>query len=328
MFCEKCGRELEEGAEFCCYCGAAVQPFSGAAENSGNADREGAQAGVGAGTNKGTGKKGRGGIIAVTIVLAVVLAAGMACLAYFTSDSYQCKKNLRLAETLFDEEEYEDALGYYEEALEIDSSLGEAYLKSAEICMIQGDGGEAVRILKKGLKKADKGYKDDLNDILKEAYRLAIDGCISQGDYDKAVGYCEEAEIDPREYARNFTELSPEEIGNQFVYVDLTDNFGCFLEEYASYSDETKIEALYYVIWTGDDDAADWCYMAIKVPAEYEEQMEAMYNGDTSPIYFYGGIRKFDKEENSYFEDYFKNSDWSDEDIMEGTIPYYIDAIH
>ena len=343
MFCEKCGRELREGAEFCGYCGAAVKKeeksekdepsLFGASDNimdvgEGKQAGEGVPSGEANGAKKGPKKKGSGGIIAVTIVLVVALAAGMACLAYFTSDSYRSKRNLSLAEKLFEEEEYEDALAYYEEALEIDPSLGDAYLKSVEICVLQGDGREAVRILKRGLKKADKGYSDDLKDIQEEAYRLAIDGCLAEGEYDKVLAYCGEAEIDPREYARNFTELLPAEIGNQFVYVDLTDNFGCFMEEYTRYSDVTNTEALYYVIWTGDDDAEDWCFMAIKVPADYEEQMEAMYNGDKTPIYFCGGIREFDEEENSYFEDYFKKADFSDDDIREGTIPYYIDACH
>ena len=337
MFCEKCGRELMDGAEFCCYCGAAIkkednseksEPSLSAASDNGMDAGEGKQTGEGNGRKKESKKKGRGGIIAVTIVLTAVLAVGMACLAYFTSDTYRCKKNLRLAEKLFEEEEYEEALACYEEVLEIDPSRGEAYLKSVEIYVLQGDGREAVRTLKKGLRKADKDYEDELNDILEETYRLAISCCLSEGDYDTAVGYCQEAKIDPREYARDFTELSPEEIGNQFVYVDLTDNFGCFMEEYTRNSDVTNTEALYYVIWTGDDDVTDWCYMAIKVPADYEEQMEAMYNGDKTPIYFCGGIREFDEEENFYFEDYFKSADFSDDDIREGTIPYYIDACY
>ena len=65
-----------------------------------------------------------------------------------------------------------------------------------------------------------------------------------------------------------FEDLAPEEIKNQNVTIDLTANFGSYLEEY---SENTKTHKrtttdLYYVIWTGDDEATEYKYMSVKVP--------------------------------------------------------------
>lgn len=130
----------------------------------------------------------------------------------------------------------------------------------------------------------------------------------------------------------DFTSLEPDKIKNQLVEFDMTANFGCYLEEY-EYNKDThyrKTTDLYYVIWTGDDYATDYRYMTVKVPASFERSMESMAdktenNIISDPIYIFGKIKKLDSEEYSYFKDYFAEGGWSQEEIENFTLPYYID---
>lgn len=129
-----------------------------------------------------------------------------------------------------------------------------------------------------------------------------------------------------------FETLEPDEI-NEDLIVDasIEVNFGGFMEEY---EENTKTHArrttdIYYIIWTGDEDSEDYKYMGIKVPAsdEYkmEEMAEAAYNYEYSdPINYSGAINKMSTEEYKYFKEYFEESGWTEEEIEEYTLPYYI----
>lgn len=128
-----------------------------------------------------------------------------------------------------------------------------------------------------------------------------------------------------------FEELEPDEIGHQWVTVNLKENFGCYMEEYEYNKDtgRSKTTALYYVVWTGDDNATDFRYMSIRVPASYEKQMDnmanAFYNNQaTTPMEISGRIRKLSNEEYEYFKEYFLESGWTEEEFEEATLPYYI----
>lgn len=131
----------------------------------------------------------------------------------------------------------------------------------------------------------------------------------------------------------NFEELEPDEIKNQNVDFAMNANFGCYMEEY-EYNEDTKRSRtthLYYVIWTGDETATDFRYMTVKVPAKMEKAMEEMsentYNQTYStPIDISGKIKKLSDEEYEYFVEYFAESEWTAEEIEEGTLPYYIEV--
>lgn len=130
----------------------------------------------------------------------------------------------------------------------------------------------------------------------------------------------------------DFTELEPDKIRSQLVEVDLTANFGCFMEQYEE-NTKTKRKTtknLYYVIWTGDEDDPEYCYMSIKVPVSYRKRMDQMAENSANqkysdPIHFVGKIKKLDSKEYRYFKEYFQEANWTDEEIAEGTLPYYID---
>ena len=122
----------------------------------------------------GKKKKGKGGIIALVIVVVLLIGAGAGAALYFTGDAYMSRKNMKLAEECFDAEEYEEALAYYEEALKLDPGLTEAYLKSADIRVMEGEYEEAIGILEKGLKKTreDEDAQEEIEGKIEEIGHL------------------------------------------------------------------------------------------------------------------------------------------------------------
>ena len=130
----------------------------------------------------------------------------------------------------------------------------------------------------------------------------------------------------------DFTTLEPDEIKSQLVEFDLTANFGCYLEEYEYNSDTYKrrTTSLYYIIWTGDDLSPDFRYMTVKVPASMQKSMDTMADKiseglSASPVHIFGKIKKLDNEEYSYFTESLTSAGWSQQEIQDYTLPYYID---
>lgn len=137
-----------------------------------------------------------------------------------------------------------------------------------------------------------------------------------------------------------FEKLKPEEIKSQLVDVKMTLNYGYFGEEYETKSNSTyrKTTHYYCVIVTGDEDTIvntdDFFLMGIKVPASYEDQldqiMENTYEGYLSnPLSLSGKIRKLSDEEYRYYKKFFTEYfDFTDADMEDFTLPYYIDVIN
>ncbi len=133
-----------------------------------------------------------------------------------------------------------------------------------------------------------------------------------------------------------FESLEVDEIKDQLVKIDLDTVFTYYLEEY---SENTKTHqrtttSLYYITWTGDDNATDYRYITIKVPAKYQNRMDEIaentYNGIySSPLTLTGKIKKLSSEDYGYFEEYFVSSDgvgWTQEEFEDYTSPYYINV--
>lgn len=123
----------------------------------------------------------------------------------------------------------------------------------------------------------------------------------------------------------SFVDLAPEEIKNQWVAVDLMENWGWFAEttEKRDNRPETTIN-VYYVIATGDIYDTDYRYMAVNVPTSYVKQMDKMADGARGSIFLSGRIKKMDDEIYRYFKDYFLRSGFTEEEFEAATIPYYI----
>lgn len=131
-----------------------------------------------------------------------------------------------------------------------------------------------------------------------------------------------------------FEELTPYEIkGNMIVDVNLSVNLGAFIEEWEENTTThvTKTTDMWYVIWTGDEDDMDYRFMGIKVPASEISKMDEMcdtyYYGEYfEPIQYSGAIQKMDKEELSYFEDFFLENGFTEEELEDWILPYYINV--
>lgn len=131
-----------------------------------------------------------------------------------------------------------------------------------------------------------------------------------------------------------FETLQSEEINEELIVdASIDANFGCYMEEYEENTSThyTRTTDLYYVIWTGDENSENYCYMGIKVPASDGNVMDAMteatYNYEYSePIHYTGAIKKMPSEDYRYFKDFFISSGWSEEEIEAYTLPYYINV--
>lgn len=131
-----------------------------------------------------------------------------------------------------------------------------------------------------------------------------------------------------------FETLAPDEIKENII-VDATIevNFGAFLEEYEENTKThvTRTTDMWYVIWTGDDDDVDYRYMGIKVPASDISKMDDMadatyYYEYVEPIEYSGAIKKMDDEEYRYLKEYFLESGFTEDELGDYIIPYYINA--
>lgn len=129
-----------------------------------------------------------------------------------------------------------------------------------------------------------------------------------------------------------FETLEPEEISRGLVVdASIAYNFGGFMEKYEENTSThvTRTTDVYYVICTGNENSKDSKYMAIKVPASDEWDMEQMaentYNGLYSePISYSGAINKMSSKEYQYFKEWFMEGGWTEDEVEEYTLPYYI----
>lgn len=134
-----------------------------------------------------------------------------------------------------------------------------------------------------------------------------------------------------------FEELKPDEIKSGLVVdVSLSANFGsyAYTEEKTVYNSlpvYSTVTAVNYVIWTGETDMVTYKYMGIEVPISDEEVMdgiaEATYNEEcVEPVQYSGIIQRMPSEEYSLFQEYFREAGWTEEEIEENTLPYFINV--
>ncbi len=131
-----------------------------------------------------TKKKSKGKIVALVLVLLILIGGGTTAAVYFTGDEYNSQKNMELAEACFAEGEFEDALDYYEEAIERDETLYDAYLKCAEISAKDNKFSEALEYLYDGMDNVEdeeglKAIHTSFETITKTGMTLLCDA----GDY-------------------------------------------------------------------------------------------------------------------------------------------------
>ncbi len=231
MFCTNCGKELSETAKFCTGCGTKVQRATEAeaipvAESTPVTEAapvaEAAPAGetapvveaapVAENTSekpdkkekkekkakkekvkKEKGKKSTGKVVAIIIVL-VALLGGAGVGWFFYGDTLLSQMNMKKAEECFAADEMEDALEYYEKALERDETLVDAYLKMKDIYVNDGNYEDAIAVLAEGLgaveADADKAV---LQSALETTYKAGALEYTKNKDFDGAFALLEDA---------------------------------------------------------------------------------------------------------------------------------------
>ena len=129
-----------------------------------------------------------------------------------------------------------------------------------------------------------------------------------------------------------FVNLDPDEISNQWVALNLKENWGSFADytETDSNTHISKTVSVYYIIATeGDDDfIIDFRYMGVKVPASYENRMDQMaqHGAYNNPVFLSGRIRRMGNDVYRYFKDYMMDGGLTEEEFEQYTLPYYIEV--
>ncbi len=139
-------------------------------------------------------KKGsKGPLIFLIILFILILGAGGVAIWYFTGDDFNSRKNMKLAEECFAEGEMEDALEYYEEALERDETLTDAYTKIADIYLAEGKYEDAIEILADGLEAVAEEDTQTILSALDAAYNKGVDQYKKDNNFDAAFALLEMA---------------------------------------------------------------------------------------------------------------------------------------
>lgn len=120
----------------------------------------------------------KGGIIALVISLAVVLMTLVGVLVYFNSSSVKLKKQVDLGNKYLEEEDYEQAIAHYKEAIKIDANDVDAHLGLAKAYMGDDD-------LKHAISEYEKVVKLDSKNV--EAYLGLAEAYESKGELEEAV---------------------------------------------------------------------------------------------------------------------------------------------
>lgn len=126
----------------------------------------------------------------------------------------------------------------------------------------------------------------------------------------------------------SFVDLDPDEISNQWVALNLEENWGAFADYSETNSDThiTKTISVYYIILSEDDYSPDPHYMAIEVPVAYESRMDQMAQRGSygNPLFLSGRIKKMESDTYQYFKDYMMEGGLTEEEFEQYTLPYYI----
>lgn len=136
-------------------------------------------------------------------------------------------------------------------------------------------------------------------------------------------------------FLTDFSTLKPDEISDQFVKIEMDENWGYFVEEVErnSKTGSERTTAFYCIVRTGDTTdmyATDFRLMGIKVPARYEKKLDEilenfMNDNKSTTLSLRGKIKEMDSVDTRYFREFFLEEDFTSEEIDAATLPLYID---
>lgn len=118
-----------------------------------------------------------------------------------------------------------------------------------------------------------------------------------------------------------FTDLEPDEISNQWVALNLKENWGAFAE----YRKVSTTMSFYYIILAEGSSSSDFRYMAVEVPPSYEVRMEQMAHGShNNSVFLSGRIERMEHDVYQYFKEYMIDGGLTEEEFEQYTLPYCI----
>ena len=229
MFCPKCGNQVKDGTKFCSKCGT---PLTVSTE--GNNKTE-----VIAGNNlkiQNNEDPKKGNKILTILLLAIVAIGllGLIAFLFFSAGEERSKENsftgqMTKAEEYMDKDKYEDAIGYYKAALDVDPEAEDAYLGLAKAYMELDKEKEALKILR-------TGYEITGSDDIKEYFEeLFPDESIEESD---GEADSEDSEEELEKYTGEKTDINIEvrQVDNSnfpeiTLYASITDLSGNTVEE-------------------------------------------------------------------------------------------------
>ncbi len=199
MFCSKCGKEFQDGAQFCPGCGNPVaETGSNSSVNDGSTgnvpagqvgvkkeDQTSAAIPTAAPEQEIVRKKSVpiplviGGIAVVTVLIVLIVA--VTGILVLSNPQRKYDKQLSLGQRYLDELDYEKAIVAYRAAIEIAPKNPDAYEALAEIYMEIGEPEEALAVLQEGI---DETGDEALTELYAQAEEQASTAVLAAADDD------------------------------------------------------------------------------------------------------------------------------------------------
>ena len=237
MYCKKCGKEIEQGCNFCEFCG---EPINGEMIPDSN-------------TNK---KR----IAVVLICISVLLILGIIVASVFISSKKTAEYNVKMdsADRYIQGIEYSKAEAAYLEAVKIKPKEEKAYIKLSKLYISQGKYDEAGEILKQG--------KDNIGRKASSEFEQLYDEVINGKTSPQYQAYYELCQKRLKQYGRGNYEYYEYEFVEDAEYVFLQGLILAKLFDFnndnnyeliLAYSDETVedlSEEYKFEVWAWQDD--------------------------------------------------------------------------
>lgn len=185
MYCENCGKLIEDNAKFCRYCGMKVDEDVHIRMGyvQGNA---GGQIGFSSGiipekAEDSGKKKPKWGVIAAAIVVIIVALAALIAFVIYNKPENRLERALDLGQKYLLEEDYEQAVVEFTKAIETDPNCSEGYMGRGQA--YEGMGGSEENL---DAALADYEMALEIDETITEAYIRMSDIYIMRGQHDKA----------------------------------------------------------------------------------------------------------------------------------------------
>lgn len=182
MFCKKCGTQLDDNMKFCVKCGTPLTEIAELREDYTPTVRPTQQYEKEVSESK-KGNPLKGILLVLVFVLIGVLGVGAfligrAFLQNNGNEEPDFEGYLELAEECMDQEDFEGAIGYYLDALEIEVEDEDLYLDLAKAYIENGDEEDAVEILQEGYEQTEH---KKIKEFLEEEFGVTVEESAEDG---------------------------------------------------------------------------------------------------------------------------------------------------